>query len=173
MGVLDGVVKQTGGYEAGGVRHIHHEDGADFIGETAHAGVVPLAAVGTGAADDEARTLATRDLLHVVVVDTAGFGVDIIFEGVEDEAREVDGAAVAEVSAVAEVHAHKLVAGLQTGHKDGHVGLGARVGLHVGVFGAEKLFDTGAGKLLHLVDYLTAAVVAVAGIALGVLVGEA
>lgn len=45
--------------------------------------------------------------------------------------------------------------------------------LHVGVFGAEKPFDTLYGQGLRAVYLLAAAVVAVAGIALGVLVGEA
>ena len=47
-----------------------------------------------------------------------------------------------------------------------------RVGLDVGVLGAEKLLDAGDGEVLGLVDDLAAAVVALAGVAFGVLVGE-
>ena len=55
---------------------------------------------------------------------------------------------------------------------DGRVGLGARVRLHVDVLGAEELLGPVDGELLGDVDELAAAVVALARIALGVLVGE-
>ena len=44
--------------------------------------------------------------------------------------------------------------------------------LHVGVLGAEELLGAVAGQVLHHVHELAAAVVALAGIAFGVLVGE-
>ncbi len=55
---------------------------------------------------------------------------------------------------------------------DGHVGLGAGVGLDVGVLGAEELLGPVDGQGLDDVDVLAAAVVALAGVALGVLVGH-
>ena len=54
----------------------------------------------------------------------------------------------------------------------GHVGVGARVRLHVRVVGAEQRARTLAGQLLGLVDHQVAAVVALARVALGVLVRE-
>ena len=62
--------------------------------------------------------------------------------------------------------------GLQHGHVDGDVGGRAGVGLHVGVFGAEELLGAVDGQLLDFVGDFAAAVVALAGIAFGVLVGE-
>ena len=56
--------------------------------------------------------------------------------------------------------------------KHGLVGLRARVRLHVGVLGAEQLLHAVDRQLLGDVDELAAAVVALAGIALGVLVGQ-
>ena len=52
------------------------------------------------------------------------------------------------------------------------VGLRAGVGLHVGEAAAEQLLGALDGQLLDDVDVLAAAVVAPAGIAFGVLVGE-
>ena len=46
------------------------------------------------------------------------------------------------------------------------------MGLHIGVFGAEELLHAVYGKLLHLVNNLTAAVIAVSGITFGIFVGE-
>ena len=173
MCILDGVVEQTCGDESGGVRHVDHEDGTDLVGQVAHAGIVPLAAVCAGAAYDEAGTLAACHLLHLLVVNEPGGAVYVILEGLEHEAREIDGASVAQVAAVAQVEAQELVAGLQACHEHGHVGLCARVGLHVGPLGAEELLEPLDGQALHLVDYLAASVIAVARITLGIFVGEA
>jgi hypothetical protein len=79
---------------------------------------------------------------------------------------------VGEVAAFGQAHAHDGVAGLQEGQEHGLVGLRAGVRLHVGGFGAEQLLDAVDGQLLGDVDVLAAAVVALAGVALGVLVGQ-
>ena len=55
---------------------------------------------------------------------------------------------------------------------DGQVGLAARVRLHVGVLGAEQLLGPVAGQVFDDVDVLAAAVIAPAGIALGVFVRQ-
>ncbi len=62
--------------------------------------------------------------------------------------------------------------GLQQRQVDGGVGLRAGVRLHVGVVGAEQLLGAVDGQLLGDVDVLAAAVVALARIAFGVLVGQ-
>lgn len=80
---------------------------------------------------------------------------------------------MAEVAAVAEVEADKFIARLQTCHEDCHVGLCAAMGLHIGIFGTEKTFYTFTGKLLNLVNHLATAVVAFAGISLGIFVCKA
>ena len=80
--------------------------------------------------------------------------------------------AVRQVAAVREIHAQHRVARLQRGHVNGNVGLRARMRLHVGVLGAEQRFRAVDGQLLGAVGEFAAAVVALAGIALGVFVGE-
>ena len=64
------------------------------------------------------------------------------------------------------------VARLQQRHVGRGVRLRAGVRLHVRVLGAEELLGAVAREVLHHVGELAAAVVALAGIALGVLVGE-
>ena len=81
-------------------------------------------------------------------------------------------ATVGQVAAFGQAHAHDGVAGLGEGHQHGLVGLGTGVGLDVGSFGAEQLLQTVDGQLLGHVHVFAAAVVALAGIALGVLVGQ-
>ncbi len=76
------------------------------------------------------------------------------------------------MAAVVEVHAHEGVAAVEAGEEDGHVGLCAAVGLHVGPLGAEELLGALDGDGLALVHHLAAAVVAFAGIAFGIFVGH-
>ena len=77
-----------------------------------------------------------------------------------------------QVAAVGQLHTHHGVAGLEQGQLHGHVGLGAGVGLDVGVGAVEELLGPLNGDVLHHVHILAAAIVAVAGIALGVFVGQ-
>ena len=77
-----------------------------------------------------------------------------------------------QVAAVRQVHAEHRVAGLQRRHVDGDVRLRAGVRLHVGVLGAEKLLGAVDGELLGAVHEFAAAVIALAGIAFGIFVGE-
>ena len=87
-------------------------------------------------------------------------------------AGNVHGAAVGQMAAVVQAHAQHRVAGLQQGKIDAHVGLGAAVGLHVGMVGAVERLGPFDGDPLHLVHVHAAAVVALSGVALGVFVGQ-
>ena len=71
-----------------------------------------------------------------------------------------------------QVHAQHRVAGLAQSHIDGVVGLSAGVGLDVGKFRVEQLAGPLDSKVLRHVHALAAAVIPLAGVALGVLVGE-
>ena len=77
-----------------------------------------------------------------------------------------------EMSAVGQIEAEHDVARLQGREVDGRVGLGAGVRLHVDVIGAEDLLGAVSGQVFGHVDELAAAVVAMAGIALGVFIGK-
>ena len=168
MRILHGVVQQACGDESGGVCHVNHQQGAHLVGNVAHPLVVPFAGVGRAAAHDEFGLLAQGDFLHLVIVHAACFLVQVVFAG-----RVEDAGAVGEVSAMCQVEAHELVAGVEHGQEHGSVGLCAGVGLHVGPFGSEYLLDAFDGQLLALVHHFATAVVALAGIAFGVFVGQA
>ena len=71
-----------------------------------------------------------------------------------------------------EAQPHDRVAGLEQGVVDGHVRRRPGVGLDVGVIDAEEALCPRDGYLFHLVDVLLALVIALAGVALGVLVHE-
>ena len=77
-----------------------------------------------------------------------------------------------QVAAGVEAHAEDRVAGLGQRQEHGLVGLRAGARLHVGEGAVEQPRDAVDRQLLGDVDILAAAVVAPAGIALGVLVGQ-
>ena len=107
-----------------------------------------------------------------VVVDALVLAADAVGHDLVLEAREGERVPVRQVAAVGEVHAEDRVAGLQRRQVDGHVRLGARVRLDVGVLGREERLRAVDRERLDLVHELAAAVVPLARIPLGVLVGQ-
>ena len=86
-------------------------------------------------------------------------------------AGHVDRASVGQVTAVGQAHAHDSIAGLEQRKVDRHVGLRARVGLHVDVLRAKERLSAIPGQILHHVHVFAAAVVAVSRVAFGRFVG--
>ena len=157
---------------AGRMGHVDKKDGAHLVGDCTHAFVIPFAAVGRSTADDEFGFVLHGERFHRIVVNGAGLLAYLIADGLVEDAGHVDGRTVREVASVCQVKTHEGVAGFEYGHENCHVGLCARVGLYVGVFGAVEFAYAVDGELFHLVHHLAAAVVACAGIPFGVFVGE-
>ena len=77
-----------------------------------------------------------------------------------------------EVAAVVQVHAQHRVPHVAQGLVDGIVGGSAAVGLNVHVVSAEEGLGPVPGDVFHHVHALTAAVIPLAGVSFGILVGE-
>ena len=77
-----------------------------------------------------------------------------------------------QVAAVGEPHAEDAVAGFQRRQKHRRIRLRARVRLHIGVTGLEQFLGALDRQPLGNVDVFAAAVVTLAGITLGVFVGQ-
>ena len=173
VGIGHGALVNASGDETGDVGHIDHEESADGISDLTELGEVDLAGIGGSAGKDHLGLALLRDAVDLVVVDHFGLIVEGVGDLMEVLAGDVDRAAVGQVAAVGEVHAHEGVAGLEHSLERGQVGGSAGVGLDVGMLSAEQLAGALTGDLFGLVDAVAAAVVALAGIALGVLVGQA
>ena len=160
------------GDQAGEVRHVDEEFGAYLVCDLAHAGEVELAGVGGAAADEDFGLDFDGLLLECVVVDDLGVLPNLVAGDVVELAGEIELVAVGEMAAIGEIEPKDGVPGLNQRHEGGGVGLGAGVRLHVGVLGAKELFGAVAGKVLNYIGVLAAAVIALARVAFGVLVGE-
>ena len=128
--------------------------------------------IGAAAGDDHFGLVLGGEARQFVVIDDLVFAADSVGDDLVGLAGEVERMAVGEVSAVREIHAEDGVAGLEDRGVGGLIGLRTGVGLHVGVLGVEELFGAVAGEVLDDVGEFAAAVVALAGVAFGVLVGE-
>src|SRR5690606_27722146 len=159
------------GHQAGDVGHVHEQVRAHGVGDGAEARPVDLLRVGAEPGHDHLRAVLAGQALDLVVVDQAVV-VDAVLDGVEQLVADVDPGAVGQVDAVRQLHTEDGVARLQQGQVHVLVCLRAVMGLDVGVVGAEELPGAVDGQLLRHVDVLAAAVVALAGVPLGVLVGE-
>ena len=106
---------------------------------------------------------------HAIVVQDFRLRINAVVHEVVELAREADRTAVGEVAALAQLHAHDGVAGLEQGKVGGHVGRAAGVRLHVGVLSAEQLLGAVDRQLLDVVDDGDALVIPRSRIAFGVL----
>ena len=160
------------GDEPGDVGRVEEEEGADLVGDGAERRRVDDPRVGRGAGHDHLGAVLEGEVAHLVEVDALVAGGHAVGHEPVEATRGVDRRPVGEVSALIQAEAEHGVADLEGGEVGGHVGVGAGMGLHVGVLGAEERSGPLTGEVLDAVDHLVAAVVALAGVALGVLVGE-
>ena len=171
VGVFHRILQEACGNQAGGMGHVDPEEGTYFIGNLAHALIVPFAGVGGGTADDEFRLALQRLALPLIIVDAAGFGIKAVGNRFVQDAGCIDRGSVGKVSAHGEVESHEDVARTEAGHDNGHIGLGTGVRLDIGVLGIIQFAETVDGELLNLVHHLAPAIIALSGIPFGVLVG--
>jgi hypothetical protein len=172
VGVRDRVWVQTRGHQSGEVGHVHHQVGADEIGDPAELGEVELAGVRRPAGHDQLRAVLEREFLHLSHVDEHVLFAHLVRHDAVETAGEVDPHAVGEVAAVSQGETEDGVTRLQQREHGGGVGLRPRVRLHIRELSAEQRLQPVDGQLLHHVDVLAAAVVAASRVTLGVLVRQ-
>ena len=152
--------------------HVHQQVGAHGVGDIAEALPVHHPGVGGKAGDDQLGPVLLGQTLDLRVVNLPGGRVQTVLIGPVQLAGKVGLGAVGQVTAMGQAHAQHHIARFTEGHVDGGVGLGAGVGLDIGEVGAEQGLGAVDGQLLGDIDVLATAVITLAGIALGVLVGE-
>src|SRR5271157_1142458 len=160
------------GDKPGEVRHVHQVDRAHLVGNLPHAREIDESGIGAAAANDELRPLALGDALQIVVVDGLGFLGYAVGNDLVGLAGKVQRMSVTEVTAVREIQAEYRVSRLDDRGIGGHVGGRSRMWLHVGVLRPKQLLGAIARQVLDHIGEFASAVIALAGIAFGVLVGE-
>lgn len=158
--------------QAGDVGHVGHEHAiGDFGGNFGDAGEIGDFHKGGVADEDDFGLMFAGETLELVVINVA-FGGNAVADEVVDFGAAGDGGAVGEMAAGGEGHGEDGVTWLAPSEIDGFVGVGAGMGLDVGVVGMEELLGALNGEGFNLVHVFVAAVVALTGVAFAVFVGE-
>ncbi|MNV18417.1 hypothetical protein D3C71_1092400 [compost metagenome] len=171
VGVRHGVRVNAARDEAGVVGHVDHEVGAHLFRDLGKALEVDAKRIGRRAGDDQLRPLCMGQARHLVVVDFLMF-IQAVAADLEPLAADVQRHAVRQMAPFGQAHAEDAIARLERREEHGLIGLRAGMRLHIGRLGAEQLLEAADGQALCLVHDLAAAVIALARIAFGVLVGQ-
>ncbi len=155
------------------VGHVHHQIRARRVGRLTELLEVNGPGIGGGARHNQLWLVLFGQLDERVIVDLLRLLVQAVGNDVKIFSGNVHGAAMAQVSAMSQIHAHHGVARLDQREKRGQIGVGPRVGLNVGIIAAKQLTSTLAGNLLRHVHGVAAAVIPVSGISFGVFIGQA
>ncbi|MPM56895.1 hypothetical protein SDC9_103712 [bioreactor metagenome] len=173
VGIGNGRGMDACGHKARDVRHVHHQIRAHRICNLPELLEVDGPGVGGGARDDQFGLALLRGLHQLVIINLLSLLIQTVGDDIKIFAGDVHGTAVAQMSAVGQIHTHHGITGLYQRKKRGQVRIGAGVRLDVGMIAAKQLAGPLAGDLLGHVHSVASAVIPVAGIALGVLVGQA
>ena len=160
------------GDQAGHVGDVSNEDRLDLARYIRERLELDRARDRGPAAEDQLRPLAQSQLTNLVEVRPAGVLAHPVLDRAEPPAGHRHAPAVGEVAAHRQRHPHHRVAGLAEGEVDGEVGWRSRVRLDVYVLDPEHVLRALDCERLEPIDDLLALVVAAAGVALRVLVGE-
>ena len=158
-------------HQTGNVRHIHHQVCAVAVGDLSDLLEIDSAGISGSTGHDQLGAHLPDLLFQLDVVDHA-VGIDAVGHEVVVLAGHVHRRAVGQVAALRQIHAHDGVAQIQQSKVDSQIGLCAGMGLDIGILCAEQLAGALNGDVLHLVHIDAAAVVALAGQAFGILVGQ-
>ena len=162
----------AGSHQTRDVRDVGHQEGAHLVGDGAETLEIDHARIRAVAADDHLWLRLDGDLLDGVVVQQLGLGIEAVFHDVVEGAAEVGLQTMAQVAATLDGQAEHAITRIEQRHERRDVGVGAAVRLHIGELAAKQLLRAIARQILDLVVEFAAAVVALAGVALGVLVGH-
>jgi hypothetical protein len=162
----------AGRHQAGDVSHVHHHRRADALRDLGDARELDHARVRTRADDDHLWLVLVGQSRQLVVIDAFVVLADPVRHDREQLAGEVQRMSVSEMTAVGEVHPEHGVSRLEEREVHAHVRLRPGVRLHVDVLRPEQCLAALHGQRFDDVHELAAAVVAAAGVALGVLVGQ-
>ena len=123
-------------HQTGDVGHVHHEISAHGIGHLPELGEVDDPGIGGGTGNDDLGLAGLGGLQQRVIVDglilaqTVGHDMEIL-------AGDIDGAAVAQVAAVGQIHAQNGVPRLRQCEEGRQIGVSTGVGLNIGILAAE------------------------------------
>ena len=159
------------GDQTGIVRHIHHEESTDILGDFGEPFEIDTQGISRCTGDDQFRLVLMRQLFHLVIVDFLFF-VQTVGNDVEPLARHVQCHAVRKMTAFGKRHPHNGIARLQHRQENGLVRLRTGIGLDIGRFRTKQFLHTVDRQLFGDIDIFTSAIITSAGIAFRIFVRQ-
>ena len=163
---------QTRRHKARDVRHVHHEQAAGLLGDGPQAFKVDGARVGRRTRQQQLGLVLQCQTADFFIIDALVLFGNAIGHDVVQLAGLVYGGTMGQMAAVGEVHAQNRITRLQKAEIHREVCLCAGMGLHVGMFRAEKLARAVARQIFNNINILAAAVIALARITFSIFVGQ-
>ena len=160
------------GNEPRDMRHIDHKDRVDTLRDCLNTLEINRARIRRSPRDNHLGLVLLGKRLERIVVNALRLAIYAVGNDLVIRTRDIDGAAVRQMPAVCQIHAEDRVARLQQCKEDRHIRLRARMRLHIRPCRSEELLCAVNRKLLRHIDVFTAAIVALARVALCVLVCE-
>ena len=162
---------QAGRNQTRDVRHIDKQVRANLVRDLSELGKVDRTRISGRARNNHLGLLLLGEITQRIIIDIAVI-IHAVRDDIIQQAGLVDRRAVRQMAAVIQAHAQHGVARLAQRLIYRHVGLRARVGLHIGVLRAEYFTHTLDGKVLNHVHTFAAAIVALARITFRIFVGQ-
>ena len=154
------------------VGRVAHGQGAHFVGYRLERCVIQITRIGGVPGQQQLGTMLQRSLADGFEVERTVCRVGLVADEIEELAHMRYGRSVGQVSAVGKIHGQDRIAGLQQPQIHGlvHGRTGQR--LHIGMLRTKHLTGPLARQVLQNVRIILSAVIAAAGVAFGILVGE-
>ena len=153
------------------MRHIYHQNCTDCIGNFPEFFEIDGAAVCAGTSNDHFGLDFFCGFHHGIVIQEAVV-INAIGDNVEIFTGNVNRAAVAQVTAVIQVHAHNRISRIQNGKENSQVCLCTGMWLYIGIIAAKQFLGTLNGDGFYDINLFTSAVIALARISFCILVGQ-
>ena len=154
------------------MRHVDHEQRAVFVRDLGKCLKINGSGIGGRTGHKQLRPVPANHVLDLIIVDAARLRVHAVADAVIVFAGEIDAGAVRQMAAAGKIHAHERIARLQERGIDLQIGLRAGVRLYIGIGRAEQLFRALDRDRLQHIHIIAAAVIALAGVTLGVFVRQ-
>ena len=170
MRMREGTRMDPTGHQPGKMRHVHHQQRADAIGDFPESAKIENARIGRAAGHDKFRLVPFCEALKFIEIDALIVAANAIGDDAEPLTREIHRRTVSKVAAGCEVEPHERVARLQERHEDRLIGLGARMRLDVGETAIKQTGHAFNGQRLDDIHKLTSAIVAATRISFNIFV---
>ena len=162
----------TAGNETRDMRHVDHKIGTHLMGDVGKCLEVDDARISRRAGNDKIRLDLLGNGANLIHVDAFGLGIQAVGVGVIEATRERELGAMRKMTARRKRHAQNGGTRVKQRKIGCRVGADARMRLDVGVCRIEHLASAVARDSLDGINIGTTTVIALAGIAFGILVGK-